>query len=169
VKRIVDRPSARHAVALAHRKPPHGGAPPRSQEEFLLRLQRQAGNQAVQRLIVQRGVGASTVGRAHAVRVLERGGGGTAAAVMLVPVRWLYRVMGNVGSGAIGAHYEQVFDMLNQPVTIRLLMRIAIRETQWWNQQPGFPGYFGSAMTSRQRFAILRRIAQNRGLLPPRR
>ena len=88
---------------------------------------------------------------------------------MLVPVRWLYRVMGNVGSGAIGAHYEQVFAMLNQPVTIRLLMRIAVQETRWWNQQPGFPGYFGSAMTARQRFAILRRIAQNQGALPPRR
>lgn len=84
---------------------------------------------------------------------------------MLGPVTALYRTIGNIGSGQIGAYYEQIFPLLNQRVTPRLLNRIAILETRWWNRQPGFPGYFGSVFSSRNRAGLLRGWANFLGWL----
>ncbi len=132
--------------------------------ESVLHLQGLVGNRATLSLLnIQRGQAASAarqgVGRNHAVQVLKRGAPGSAAEVMLGPVSILEQLVGDVGSGAIGQHYEESFEVLNRPVTRRLLMRIALRETAWWNQQPGFPGWAGSQMSAKARFMILQHEA----------
>ncbi|MGH3693070.1 MAG: hypothetical protein ACRDRX_03560 [Pseudonocardiaceae bacterium] len=117
-------------------------------------------------LNVQRGIVASSQGgRSVAVATLRGGSRGSAAEVMLGPVEWLFSTIGNTGAGQIGQHYINVFPMLNQPATRRLLMRIALQETRWWATQPGFPGFFGSMLTARARAGILIARAERMGLL----
>ncbi len=75
-------------------------------------------------------------------------------------------LFGDVAAGKIGQHYQQREKDLDLDVTKTSIIRFAITETNWWNQQEGVPGFFGSLMSKRVRAIVLLAKAKELGLLP---
>jgi hypothetical protein len=97
--------------------------------------------------------------RQYAVRVLEEVSTEHRFSVAIIALRAVapfYHVAGEFGSGDIGAHYESVRESLEQLPTLHNLLAFARTETEdFWQQQPGFAGYAGSALSTNDRYAIL--------------
>jgi len=105
------------------------------------------------------------LGRKYAAKYLQGYGSGTVGNVVKHAVEPFAKYLGDFASGNVGGHYSKdVPHLMAKKATRTNLMRLAIRETDWWNQQPGLPGLVGSMMSHRTRFRLLNRIKKN---LPP--
>ncbi|NEN99881.1 MAG: DUF4157 domain-containing protein [Moorea sp. SIO3I7] len=78
--------------------------------------------------------------------------------VMAMPVQEFYSMSGETVSGEIGNHYKQLEaeGLLSLPPTDDNLNKVAQRETEWWKQQSGFPGFAGGSVSAQTRFDILK-------------
>lgn len=95
-------------------------------------------------------------GRRYALQYLRRFQPGTVGHVVQNAVNPFARIFGDFASGNIGAHYENdVPHLMARNATRTNLMRLALRETNWWRQQTGLPGLVGGAMGHRTRYRIL--------------
>lgn len=83
----------------------------------------------------------------------------TTAAVARYAVEPFFKTAGNIASGGIGNHYEEIRDgLLSLPPTDENLLALATNETvNFWNQEPGLAGVVGSLMSTESRFEILKK------------
>lgn len=86
---------------------------------------------------------------------------GTVGFVVHRAVGPLYKILGNFASGDIGKHYRQSSEWLKRPATDHNLQEFARRETDWWKQQRGLPGWLGSRLTAEGRLRILKCVKNN--------
>lgn len=144
----------------------------------VLALQSAAGNRAVADAMqakasapaVQMGGNLSSVtpvGRLVAVEYTSKFPRGTMGHLVHETVKQFAVVFGDVAAGEIGRHYRTREDVLAQRVTKFRIIRFAIEETRWWQQQRGIPGFVGSWFSQRWRAGILLARARSLGVLPP--
>jgi hypothetical protein len=110
---------------------------------------------------------ATPVGRLAAVEYTSKFPVGTMGHLVHETVKQFAVVFGDVAAGEIGQHYRTREDVLARRVTKFLVIRFAIEETRWWQQQRGLPGFVGSWFRQHWRAGILLARARSLGILAP--
>lgn len=94
-------------------------------------------------------------GRIGALVATRRYPAETVGAVVHRAVTPFARIFGDFASGNIGRHYRESDQWLRLPATDQNLREFARRETAWWAQQPGLPGWIGKRLSADRRAQIL--------------
>jgi len=120
--------------------------------------------------IIQLGVGASKVspvGRIEAAKFTAEYSKPKLGYLIHQTVSPFAKIFGDTAAGGIGQHYKERAKDLDKDVTKFRIIKFAITETKWWNEQKGLPGIVGSSMSKQMRAYLLITKARSLGLLPP--
>lgn len=100
-------------------------------------------------------------GRLGALAATRKYKQGTVGFVVHRAVGPLYKILGNFASGNIGKHYRESDAWLRVPDNDQNIEAFARRETDWWRQQPGLPGWLGRRLTAQGRLRLLKCVKDN--------